>query len=360
MKVPDAEIIPDVCGLFSDLQRVEVMDRRKPGGWTHEEVAELAVAEMKSSGSCLVVVNTKSAARVLFELCRKGAAAAHVLHLSTNMCPAHRKERLAKIRRYLEEMVPVLCVSTQLIEAGIDVDFSSVIRFTAGLDSIAQAAGRCNRHAKRPPGHVHVVNPSEDKGEMLRDIRTGKEAAERVLDELARSSQPGASDLLSPSVMVKYFQYYFFDRAKEMDYPVAASEAGRNDTLLNMLAENSLAVAREPPSMYLRQSFMAAQRAFKAIDAPTQGVIVPHSDAGKAVICGLSSSFDPEKDIGLLKEAQQFTVNVFPQVLQRLQQAGAVHEVQEGTGILYVESRYYHEDFGLTETPSGLMETLNA
>ncbi len=360
LKMPDAEIMPDVCGLFSDLQRVEVLDRRKSGGWTHEEVAELALAEMKSSGSCLVIVNTKSAARALFELCRKGAAAAHVFHLSTNMCPAHRIERLEIIRQYLNEFKPVLCVSTQLIEAGVDVDFGSAIRFTAGLDSIAQAAGRCNRHARRPPGRVHVVNPSEDMAEILRDIRAGKEAAERVLDELARNSQLGANELLSPSVMSKYFQYYFFDRAREMDYPVAASEVGRNDTLLNMLAENSMAVGRRPPPIYLRQSFMAAQRAFKAINAPTQGVIVPHSDVSKAVINGLSSSSGPEKDFDLLKQAQQFTVNVFPQVLERLQNAGAVHEVQAGTGILYLDSRYYHDEFGLTESPSGLMETLNA
>jgi len=361
LKVPDAEIMPDVCGLFSDLKRVEVLYRRKPGGWTHEEVAKLALDEMKSSGSCLVVVNTKSAARVLFELCKQGAAAAHVFHLSTSMCPAHRKERLREIEEHLrDESEPVLCVSTQLIEAGIDVDFGSVIRFTAGLDSIAQAAGRCNRHAKRPPGRVYVVNPSEDKAERLRDIFAGKEAAERVLYELGRNSQLDASDLLSPPAMAKYFQYYFFDRAKEMDYPVEASEVGRNDTLLNMLAENSLAVTGTPPPIYLRQSFMTAAKAFKAINAPTQGVIVPHSDSGQAVINGLSSSFDPEKDIGLLKEAQQFTVNVFSQVLERLQKAGAVHEVQEGTGILYLDSRYYHDEFGLTETPSGPMETLNA
>lgn len=359
LKVPDAEIVPDVCGLFSDLQRVEVLDRRKPGGWTHEEVADLALAEMKSSGSCLVIVNTKSAARVLFELCRRGTATAHVFHLSTNMCPRHRKERLARIIQYLDGKEPVLCVSTQLIEAGIDIDFHSVIRFTAGLDSIAQAAGRCNRHGLNAPGRVYVVNPTEDKADMLRDIRTGKEVAERVLDDLARSSQLGASDLLSPAVMAKYFQYYFFDRAKEMDYPIAASEAGRNDTLLNMLAENSLAVGGTAPAIYLRQSFMTGAKAFKAIDAPTQGLIVPYSDAGNAVINELSSSFDPEKEIGLLKQAQQFTVNVFPQVLQRLQRTGALHEVQEGTGILYVEARYYHEDFGLAEAPSGLMEMLN-
>jgi CRISPR-associated endonuclease/helicase Cas3 len=361
LRVPDTEIVPNVSSLFSDLKRVEVMDRRKPGGWTQDEVAELAVAETKSSGSCLVIVNTKSAARDLFELCRARAPTAHVYHLSAGMCPAHRKERLASVSQYLPNKEPVVCVSTQLIEAGVDVDFGSAVRLTAGLDSIAQAAGRCNRHGLRPPGLVHVLNPREDKAEMLRDIRIGKEVAERVLDELAEASQPDASDLLSPPIMNKYFQYYFFDRSKEMDYPVTAGEGGRDDTLLSMLGENRMAVAtrRTPPGIYLRQSFMTAAKAFKAINAPTQGVIVPYSDAGKAVITELASSFDPGRQIDLLKEAQQFSVNVFPEVIARLQRVQAVHEVQEGTGILYVDSRYYHCDFGLTDTPSGPMETLN-
>lgn len=361
LKVPDAEIMPDVSKLFSDLKRVEVINRRKPGGWTHEEVAELAVAEMRSSGSCLVVVNTKAAARVIFDLCRTRAAMAKVFHLSTNMCPAHRKERLAAIIQDLDGKRPVLCVSTQLIEAGIDIDFGSAVRFMAGLDSIAQVAGRCNRHMLRALGRVHVVNPAEDKADMLKDIRTGKEVAERILEELAESSPVSPIDLLNPAVMATYFQYYFFDRGREMDYPVAAKEVGRDDNLLNMLAENGMAVQirKTPPSIFLRQSFMAAARAFKVINAPTQGIIVPYTDVGKATINDLCSAFEPQKQFELLKRAQQFAVNVFPQMLQRLQEVYAVHEVQEGTDILYVDSRYYHDDFGLTEEPSNPMEVLN-
>jgi CRISPR-associated endonuclease/helicase Cas3 len=208
---------------------------------------------------------------------------------------------------------------------------------------------------------VYVVNPVEDRADMLTDIRAGKEAAERVLDELAEIPQEPNSDLLSPATMDKYFNYYFFDRRKEMDYPVTAGEVGRDDNLLNMLAENRVAVQmrKTPPSIFLRQSFMAAARAFRAIEAPTHGVIVPYGVVGKALIGELCSSFQPDKQVGLLKQAQQFTVNVFPQVMQRLQQVGAAHEVQEGTSILYLDSRYYHDDFGLTETASGPMEVLN-
>jgi CRISPR-associated endonuclease/helicase Cas3 len=354
----NSEIVPNMSAVFSDLKRVDVLDRRKPAGWTDEEVASLAVDEVNSSGSCLVIVNTKVAAQRLFQLFKNRAAGTHIYHLSASMCPAHRKNRLFHLCQLLHKE-PTLCVSTQVIEAGIDLDFGSVIRFTAGLDSIAQAAGRCNRHGLRPPGRVYVVNPAEDKLEMLRDIRVGKEVAERVLDELPKDSK--GSDVLCPSAIATYFQYYFFDRSDEMDYPVSPRDAGRDDTLLNMLAENRMAVeARDtPPAVYLRQSFMAAARAFKAIDSPTEGVIVPYSDAGKGVIGDLCSSAGIERQIALLKQAQQFSVNVFPQMLVRMKQARAVRETQEGTGILYVDPRFYHDDFGLTEAPSSPMEMLN-
>lgn len=361
LKMPEAEIVPNVSKLFSDLKRVDVIDRRKPGGWTHEEIARFALSEIQSSCSCLIVVNTKSAAKELFQLFRAPGVTFPVYHLSTNMCPAHRKEILSKIQHHLDHRERVLCVSTQLIEAGINVDFGSVIRFTAGLDSIAQAAGRCNRHGLRPTERVHVVNSAEDKADMLKDIRVGKEVAERVLDEFARAPDGDEDDLLSPGIMSRYFRYYFFDRNREMDYPVPASVAGRNDTLLNMLAENQMAIKAKgkSPDIYLRQSFMTAAKAFKAIDAPTRGIIVPYGESGKAIVGDLCSAFQLEKQFKLLKRAQQFTVNVFSQLLARLIAFKAVHEVQEGAGILYLDPQYYHPDFGLTDSPEIPMETLN-
>jgi CRISPR-associated endonuclease/helicase Cas3 len=169
-------------------------------------------------------------------------------------------------------------------------------------------------------------------------------------------------DLSDIKLIEQYFRYYFFDRRKQMDYPVGPHQAERDDTLLNMLAENTLAVAGCKPraSVYLRQAFKTAAQAFQPIDANTLGVIVPYMRKGRAAIADLCAAYKLEKQFKLLKRSQRFTVNVFPHVLDRLQQAHAVHEVQEGTGILYLEEKYYSEDFGLNVEGTEEMEFQNA
>jgi CRISPR-associated endonuclease/helicase Cas3 len=163
--------------------------------------------------------------------------------------------------------------------------------------------------------------------------------------------------------MQQYYRFYFYDRAAEMDYPVSMRTIGHDDTLLNLLSSNSQAVAEfkrrhdgKAPNMGLRQSFMTAARAFKAIDAPTRGVVVPYTDVGRDLIADLCGSFEVEKQRKLLRNAQQFTVNVFPHVLERLESAGAVRPIQEGTRILYLDPRYYSREFGLATEPIGPME----
>lgn len=363
---PGNELMPDVKSLFVKLNRVEVMDRRKPGGWTHDEIVSLALEEAVGTGSCLVVVNTKEAARTLYRLC-EGKTSAAVYHLSTHMCPSHRKEVLDKVKAHLaaELPEPVLCFSTQLIEAGVNVDFGSVIRFFAGLDSVAQAAGRCNREGRRVTGRVHVVNPGDENLDRLMDIRLGRDIAERVLNDYEDNPDRFDRNLIGPEAITWYYQCYFFARSKEMDYPVSRQLLGHTDTLLNLLSVNSMAVDEygtrngRLPDFYLRQSFMAAARAFKAIDAPTQGVIVPYGAAGRAIIADLCSAFAPDEELELLHRAQQFSVNVFPHVLARLTRTGALREIVEGTGILSLDSRYYSQEFGLSETPVSEMEFLN-
>ncbi|WP_330846316.1 helicase-related protein, partial [Streptococcus suis] len=82
-------------------------------------------------------------------------------HLSTNMCAQHRLDVIQEIKNQLKDDVPLICISTQLIEAGVDVDFERVVRSYAGLDSIVQAAGRCNREGKRDVGQVTLINLSK-------------------------------------------------------------------------------------------------------------------------------------------------------------------------------------------------------
>jgi len=351
--IPQAnELMPDVKGLFDELKRVEIINSRKPGGRTNEEIAALAIAEARRVNSCLVVVNTKEAARTLYRLC-KDHESMLVYHLSTNMCPAHRKYVLAQVREQLMRSERVLCISTQLIEAGVDIDFGSVIRFMAGLDSIAQAAGRCNRNGGREAGNVHIVNPQDEKLGMLSEIRIGRDMAERVLTDYQEDPAKFSDNPIGPAAMKWYYMNYFFARQNEMDYPLASVELGHDDTLLNLLSDNSVATAEHrrragrSPGLFLRQSFMAAGKAFKAIDAPTRGVIVPHGRPGRALIAELCSGSGVENRYDLLRKAQQYTVNVFPYVLQQLQNDGAVYEIQKGIQILYLDPRYYSGDFGL-------------
>lgn len=366
IKIPTGnELMPNVEGLFRELKRVEVMNRRKPGGWTQDEVATLAVEEMRRAGSCLAIVNTKNAAQALYRM-SKEMTDIPAYHLSTSMCPAHRKSILHEIRERLEKSLPTLCFSTQLIEAGVDVDFGAVIRYTAGLDSIAQAAGRCNRNGRPEMGHVHIINPKDENLDMLPDIRIGRDKSERVLDEYEDSPGTFGHDRIGLEAMARYYTYYFFGRKGEMDYPLSAKAIGHDDTLLNLLSSNTQAISEhgkqtgQAPNIYLRQSFMSAAKAFKAIDAPTQGVIVQYGKEGQEIVADLCAAYMPDKEFDMLRRAQQFTVNVFPNILERLTKADAIREVQEGTGILYLDYRYYSDEFGLSETPVRNMEALNA
>ena len=181
-------LITDVRQLFDQLKRVEISNKTKSGGWTEEEIAALARSELNSKGNCLVVVNTKASAQALYMSCSDVIDAESLFHLSTNQCSAHRSDLFRRMRARLAAGFPVLCFSTQLIEAGVDIDFSSVIRFLAGLDSIAQAAGRCNRNGRLDTATVHVVNPMQETIDQLIDIKVGIEKSKWVFSEVKGSS----------------------------------------------------------------------------------------------------------------------------------------------------------------------------
>lgn len=354
--LPHSEIMVDVSALFEDLQRVEVIDQRKVEGYSDEHIAELIQHELAITGSVLTIVNTKKSAENLYKLCREYDA--EVYHLSTNQCPQHRLELIDQIRELARpaSTVPIICISTQLIEAGVDVDFGSVIRFVAGLDSIAQAAGRCNRSGKRAQkGRVLLVNPVREHISMLTDITIGKEKCERVLAEYEKNSDQFDHSLIGPKAMRRYFDYYFYARSGEMGYPVSSEIHVQEDSLIEMLGANQKAVDvykrahNHPPSLHLRQSFATAGRLFSVIDSKTQGVVVPFGE-GKDIIAALCASEDITQEKALLKRAQRYSVNCYEQLLQRLNSAGALHNIG-GSGIYCLQEQYYSREFGVSVTP---------
>jgi CRISPR-associated endonuclease/helicase Cas3 len=202
------------------------------------------------------------------------------------------------------------------------------------------------------------VNPSDESLSALRDIEIGRQKAERVLDDFREDPARFDHDLLCPKAMQWFYKNYFFDRQKEMVYPISRDAIGRDDSLLNLLSDNPLATADfrrchngKSPENYFRQSFMAANRAFQAIDAPTQGVVVPYGKEGQAIVAALCATPEPERQFQLLHEAQQFTVSVFPHEFDKLAKTGALHEAQPQTEIYCLSERYYSKDFGLSAEP---------
>ena len=351
LRLPEnAEIMgkyQDLDKLFADLSRVEIRFNEKSGGWNVEEAGTFLLEQFQTTPSCLFIVNTKKWAQELYQYCQKQNVPPEALfHLSTHQCAAHRKAIFDTIKARLKNGKPVICISTQLIEAGVDISMACVIRALGGLDSIAQAAGRCNRHGeKEGKGQVWVLNLQEqDFTRILPDIQAGKTHAERVFRDFA------GQDILQPAAMERYFEYYFYQRNDEMSYSVKNSATG---SLLDWLSDNALNPygeknnKRSKPLPLLMQSFKSVGRAFQAIDAPTHAVIVPYGE-GAELIAKLCGEWDPKEMYDAKKKAQRYSVNVFPNVWDKLQKENALHETIEGSGIYYLNERYYNDEFGLS------------
>ena len=345
----------DLDKLFADLSRVEIRFNEKAGGWNVAEAGAFLLEQFQTTPSCLFIVNTKKWAQELYQYCqRQNVPPEALFHLSTNQCAAHRKAIFDTIKARLKNKEPVICISTQLIEAGVDISMACVIRALGGLDSIAQAAGRCNRHGeKKGKGQVWVLNLQEqDFTRILPDIQAGKNHAERVFRDFA------GQDILQPEAMKRYFEYYFYNRSNEMVYPI--NEKAKNDGLLHWLSDNCFnrgakfsgylkndILRNRDLYPLLMQSFKSAGRIFQVIDAPTHAVIVPYGE-GAELIAKLCGEWDPKEMHRTLQKAQRYSVNVFPNVWDKLQKENALHETIDGSGIYYLKERYYNDEFGLS------------
>lgn len=362
LRLPEnAEIMgkhQDLDKLFDELSRVEIQFNEKVGGWNVEEAGTFLLEQFQTTPSCLFIVNTKKWAQELYQYCKAQNVPPEALfHLSTHQCAAHRKAIFDTIKGRLKNGKPVICISTQLIEAGVDISMACVIRALGGLDSIAQAAGRCNRHGeKKGKGQVWVLNLQEqDFTLILPDIQAGKTHAERVFRDFA------GQDILQPEAMKRYFEYYFYQRSDEMSYSVKNSTTG---SLLDWLSDNknnpsgNINNRRTGKIQLLMQSFKSAGRVFQAIDAATHAVIVPYGE-GAELIAKLCGEWNPKEMYRTLQKAQRYSVNVFPNVWDKLQKENALHETIEGSGIYYLKERHYNDEFGLSLDETSDMTFLN-
>ena len=367
---PESGLVRNTGALFESLKRTRIVDDCRPGGWSYEEIADYGRELQARHQSLLVICNTKAAARGIFELLKERASAP-VVHLSTNMCPAHRRHKIAEIRERLDPAAPkpVICVSTQLIEAGVDLDFGCVIRSLAGLDSIVQAAGRCNRHGLRESGDVHILNFSEETlFASLKEIEAAQQITkDRIFREFAEDHEKFDDDLLSAKAMDRFYFYHFHQRAQEMLYPLKAGAGNppitQRCSLLSLLSTNaeSLNEAKRTRTasaakLCFKHAHSTAAQAFRVIDAPTQGIVVPYDGdghegskiIGELAACYTSEDVPLAEQVRRHKKAQHYTVNAFPHVIDKLRETEALREIQGGSGIYHLDERHYHDDLGVT------------
>lgn len=367
------ELVPQAEVLHTGLKRVRYipqMDVKRTYASAGERIAQLLETK-----SVLAIMNTREAAwRVYREtvkglqargrapvcfdkrlplnaLC--GAAQIHpadevlCVYMSTWLCPAHRKMLIAWIQAWLKAGKRVLCVSTSLIEAGINVSFPVVIRDLAGLPSIVQAAGRANRSMEYGEGEVYIWDFAEETEALgaLPDVQAGAGITRGFL----HSPQ---DELDAPETMSQYFESEQLYIAEKQKFPVDGLKGmGQKGKicLADLFGSNRMyaQAARDHRGcehLVLHQSFRTASGQFFVIKDRTIPVLVPWG-AGTEMITALRERHAMHEEIQLLRRAQAYTVNLDERAFRRLSEKGAIESVGEG-GVYVLTEGVYSEETG--------------
>ncbi|MDD2973384.1 MAG: CRISPR-associated helicase Cas3', partial [Lachnospiraceae bacterium] len=345
------------------LKRTEIMDctTQVPGGMSIEQAARFTIEKAEKYRKVLFIVNTKKCAKEIFfkvkELCGEKAV---IHHLSTSMVPEHRKETLEHMSAALEKDVMQICISTQVIEAGVNISFPCVIRSFAGLDNVIQAAGRCNRHMKLAMGYVFVIkmNMEAENISRLEEICMAQNALQSVLLQFRDDAQSLDNCLDSEKAITMYFEHYFRKYQKRMCAPVSVK--GVPTSIVELLSDNRAFVANNQAGnkkgQLLNQAFQTAGEQFEVID--DMGKITVVVERGEEITENLLKLED-------LKVSNKEKKQILRKLQQHVVSITKAEERQIGNGIraiwekqvLVLEGRFYDPEVGVVTEPRP-MQTL--
>lgn len=306
------EIIPNPAHLYLNLKRVKVT---RLGAQTDDEISE----QLAEHPQVLCVVNTRRHAQLIFEkLCEGGG----VYHLSAQMCPEHRTAVLDGIKKRLEDRRRCRVISTQLIEAGVDVDFPVVYRSIAGIDSIAQSAGRCNRNGTLPDGgRTFVFRSEHTRSERFFSDTAG--AGAQVL-ELHQ-------DPLSLEAVEQYFQLYYWSQENRWDKKQILREFSLNP------------VSKDLPFLF---NFATVGRSFCLIEDTGRPVIIPWGAQGWELCEELRAERNTIPSRRLLRRLQRYTIQI-PQRIWNINIDRTIENVHDRYPVLINPKLHYDDETGL-------------
>ena len=336
---PIPEMVPYEPVLWEAFRRTNIQDA---GTMSLERIADFALDKLQSVDSLLIVCNKKGQAEFLYHLLQDGDFA--LFSLSAAMCTAHRRVVLDELRTALTRSgQKVVCVSTQVIEAGVDISFGCVVRFACGMDSVVQAAGRCNRSGEAGAGvlaPVYLVQCQKESLAHLPDIRIGQGATQALLEEFALHPEIYDNRLDSNEAIAYYYRaLYRGEKHEHHDYYVKEDRP----SLFSLLSLNKYCIEEQP--YYFRQAFRLAGSLFRVFEENTTDVVVSYG-SGTELIQDLNSERaerDPVYLQRLLEEARPYTISLYQYQIEQLNSEHALIPLQGGALGL---SGHYNEQTG--------------
>ena len=345
------DLVPQQKAMWDVFKRTDIQNA---GCAKLEELPQIVAEALSSCDSLLVVCNTKKEAAFLFESLQ--AANCRCFHLSAAMCMQHRRETLQALQSALDkpsaDRQRVVCVSTQVIEAGVDISFQRVIRFSAGMDSVVQAAGRCNRHAEqKTPAPVRLIRCTDERLRGLDDIVRGQNATTALLTAFSKTPEVFRHDLSSEESIRFYYRRLY----TEMEPGFQDDQTQAHGSLYHLLADNPRyadANCAQAERYLLRQAFRLAGTLFQVFDEDTGALLVPYG-RGRELQNTLRNAAQVygQKDWavirGCIDEAKGYCVSVYRYQLERLEALGAVTSLFDG-GVLLLSDGFYNEHTGFS------------
>ena len=312
-----------------------------------EQIPAFAMQVLQKTNSLLIVCNKKYEAQYLFEALKLETY--FCCHLSASMCMEHRRQVLDELRDALCSCAPdqqVVCVSTQVIEAGVDISFGSVIRLCAGMDSVVQAAGRCNRNGESAtPAPVYLLNCTDENLCSLREIQMGKSATIELMHRF--NDDPGRyqNDLFSKTAIEDYYRL-LWNKQKDgyADGPVP-----KLGTLFSLLSVNpSFSNGSVPHSdeFFLRQSFATAGKFFQVFDESSASAVAPWGEGEKLIAEAAAWDYAPDDTVfaDWLQRVRPYTVTLYDNQKKRLLEEGMV----QLHGVYMLQPYQYDMNTGVT------------
>ena len=286
---------------FDRFKRVSVQVSQKVNNYTFEKLAEDIFEKTHKFDSILVVLNTKSAVRRLYDLLK--VQNIEVEYLTTNLCAEHRNDKINDIKERIEQHAnPLVVISTNLIEAGVDISFECVYRSMTGLDSIAQSAGRCNRNGELTTGFVYLFELEGENTGNMEELKQRADSTRRTIYEYTKDSSE--EDILLPKWMDIYYGllYQKGEVKDKMNFPIRSI----SNNIYNLL---SFGFSSANENRKLNQAYKTAGKEYQVIDDNSFGVIVPYKKGAK-IIEAIQMTSDLNEIKRLIRMAQRYTVNV--------------------------------------------------